>query len=167
MWTTKRTRLTAFLTVWGPPLALMVLMFLFSAQPKTAPPAGSDDIYFSGVMPIFTERSWEALVKKGSHVVGYGVLALLIMRSLLDQDRSPRDAAYLAILVAVSFALTDELHQSFVPGRHASVLDIAFDYAGAAGVCLLARRVIERRNAAISRYRGQGSPCPQTDPKVR
>jgi VanZ family protein len=145
----------------------MGLMFLFSAQPKTTPPAGSDDIYFSGVMPIFTEHSWEALVKKGSHIAGYGALALLVMRSLLDQERSPRDAAYLAILVAVSFALTDELHQSFVPGRHASVLDIGFDYAGAAGACLLARRVIERRNMARRRYRGPGSPCPRSDPTVR
>jgi VanZ family protein len=139
-------RLRLFLIVWGPPLALMLVIFVFSAQPKPAPPAGAGRVYFSGVMPIFTGYGWEALTKKGAHVAGYGLLAALIMRGLLAQGQSPRDAAYFAILLAVSYALTDELHQAFVPGRHPSLLDIGFDYVGATGACLLARRLITKWN---------------------
>lgn len=144
----SRWRLFPLLITWGPPLVLMLLMFFFSAQPKPAPPAGAKEVYFSGVMPIFTERTWEAVIKKGAHVAMYGLLAVLIMRGLLAQERTPREAAYSAIFLAVSYALTDELHQSFVPGRHASVLDIGFDYVGVVAACLLARRLIERRAAA-------------------
>jgi VanZ family protein len=128
---------------WGPALVLMALIFLFSAQPKSAPPAYSNGVYFSGVVPIFEKQGLEALVKKGAHAVGYGLLGVLIMRALLAQGLPAREAAYFAILLAVSYALTDELHQGFVPGRHATVLDVGFDYVGAASACLLARRMVE------------------------
>jgi VanZ family protein len=144
MWTTTQRRLIFSLVSWGPVWVLMALIFVFSAQPKSAPPSGADRVYFSGVMPIFTARNWEVLVKKGAHVAAYGLLAALIMRGLLAQGQPPRAAAHFAILLAVSYALTDELHQIFVPGRHASVLDIGFDYVGAAGACLLVRRVRAR-----------------------
>jgi VanZ family protein len=140
-------RLRELLITWAPALMLMLLIFVFSAQSKPAPPAGAGRVYFSGVMPIFTEYNWEALTKKGAHVAGYGLLAALIMRGFLAQGQAPRDAAYFAILLAVSYALTDELHQAFVPGRHASVLDIGFDYVGAVSACLLARRLITKRIA--------------------
>jgi VanZ family protein len=131
------------LIVWGPVLVLMALIFLFSAQPKSAPPAYANGVYFSGVMPIFEAPSLDALIKKGAHMAGYGLLGVLIMRGLLAQGLSSREAAYFAILLAVSYALTDELHQAFVPGRHATVLDIGIDYVGAASACLLARRLVE------------------------
>jgi VanZ family protein len=130
------------LIAWGPAVVLMVLIFIFSAQPKPAPPAHTNGVYFSGVMPIFTAQDLNALIKKGAHVAGYGLLGVLIMRGLLAQGISAREAAYFATLLAFSYALTDELHQAFVPGRHATVLDIGFDYVGAASACLLARRVI-------------------------
>jgi VanZ family protein len=131
------------LVIWGPVLVLMVLIFLFSAQPKSAPPAYAKGVYFSGAMPIFTAQTQETLVKKGAHMAGYGLLGALIMRALLAQGLSAREAAYFAILLAVSYALTDELHQAFVPGRHATVLDVGIDYVGAASACLLARRMVE------------------------
>jgi VanZ family protein len=131
------------LNAWGPVLALMALIFVFSAQPKPAPPAHAKGVYFSGMVPVFTAQSPEVLVKKGAHVAGYGLLGVLIMRGLLAQGLSAREAAYLAILLAIGYALTDELHQAFVPGRHATVLDIGMDYVGATSACLLARRMIE------------------------
>jgi len=40
-------------------------------------------------------------------------------------------AAGLAIAIAVSYGLTDEVHQMFVPGRSAEVADLIADAAGA------------------------------------
>jgi VanZ family protein len=137
------TRRRDVLVIWGPVLVLMALIFLFSAQPKSAPPADGKGVYFSGVMPIFEEQGLEALIKKGAHVAAYGLLSVLFMRGLLAQGLSSREAAYFGILLAVSYALTDELHQAFVPGRHATVLDVGIDYVGAASACLLARRMVE------------------------
>jgi VanZ like family len=126
---------------WAPALVVMALIFVASAQPKQIPPSSPGQVYFSGIMPIFA-GGWDALVKKSAHVVAYGVLAVLILRALLAHGLSPREAAPLAIVLTVAYALTDELHQAFVTGRHSSVIDIGFDYAGAAVFCLLARRIL-------------------------
>lgn len=40
----------------------------------------------------------------------------------------------LAWFLAVLYALTDEFHQSFVLGRHASLVDVGVDAVGAAGM---------------------------------
>jgi VanZ family protein len=52
---------------------------------------------------------------------------------------------WLAWLMALAFSATDEFHQSFVPGRHASVYDvIVFDNIGAAIALLLHSRFKSR-----------------------
>lgn len=92
---------------------LMIAIFLFSSRPSTSLP----------------EFGWaDRLVKKSGHVIGYGALALSFRHALAGTRRS----APLAWLLAVLYGITDEWHQSFVPGRNASVLDVAvFDAAGA------------------------------------
>ncbi len=61
-------------------------------------------------------------------MLGYGLLALSYLYALgMDPKRR-----WLAWLLAVLYAVTDEFHQSFVLGRHPSVWDIViFDNFGA------------------------------------
>jgi VanZ family protein len=92
----------------------MVAIFALSSRPSDALPR------FGAV---------DALIKKSGHVLGYGLLALSYWRGF-RWDRSRMGYAW---GLAVAYAATDELHQAFVPGRHASVVDvILFDAAGAA-----------------------------------
>jgi VanZ family protein len=73
---------------------------------------------------------WDTILRKCAHVTEYAILGALLYRAL---GRAP--AAWLA---GVAYAATDELHQRFVAGRHASPLDVAIDAAGVlAGVLLL------------------------------
>jgi VanZ family protein len=54
----------------------------------------------------------------------------------------------LALLICVLYAISDEVHQLFVPGRGGQVKDIIIDSAGATvgiGVYLLISRVVKRR----------------------
>ena len=125
---TKTKRIWTLIWAWGPVVLLMALLFVASAQPKIEPPGGSDDVYFSGMMPVFPGL-WDALIKKSSHVVGYGVLAVLGLRAW-RLSGVERRAALLAGLVALLYAFTDELHQSTVPGRNAAFYDIGFDLLG-------------------------------------
>ena len=122
------------LITWGPSLAFMLLLFISSAQPKNPPPDGNpDQVYFSGAMPVFPQM-WDFAIKKSSHILAYGVLAVLNLRACLRLKL--RRAMLLAAALALLYALTDEFHQSFVPGRRASFIDIGFDALGVLGALL-------------------------------
>jgi VanZ family protein len=77
-------------------------------------------------MPSF--GVWDLVVKKGAHMLGYGLLALANWYGLcFDKHRW-----WLALILTVLYAITDEFHQSFVPGRHPSWVDaLVFDGVGA------------------------------------
>jgi VanZ family protein len=107
------SKMTYILPRWLPALLIMLVIFLFSSQP-------------SSVLPNF---SWaDKIVKKGGHVVGYAILALSYWYAFRMQE----DKRWLAWLLAVLYAFTDELHQTFVPGRHSSIWDVLiFDNFGA------------------------------------
>lgn len=61
-------------------------------------------------------------------MLGYAVLALLYWLGL----RFKPEKRWMAWLLAVMYAMTDEVHQSFVSGRHPSIWDVMiFDNSGA------------------------------------
>jgi len=66
--------------------------------------------------------TWDTLLRKGAHMTEYAVLALLLARAL------GREAP--AFALGVLYAASDELHQAFVRGRHASPVDVAIDSVG-------------------------------------
>ena len=107
----------------------MLVIFLFSAQP-------------SSDLPIF---GWaDSIVKKGGHAIGYALLALSYWRGLDFKEQK----RWLAWLLAMLYALSDEYHQSFVPGRFASLWDvIIFDNPGALISLWLANKYIKQKRS--------------------
>ena len=82
--------------------------------------------------------TWDTVLRKGAHVTEYAILGLLLLRAV------GRELP--AFLIGVAYAITDEVHQHFVQGRHASPVDVAIDSAGILlGIVLLAR--VESRRA--------------------
>ena len=76
-----------------------------------------------------------------THGAGYAVLAVLACRALaggFDRPVTARAAA-LAVAIAVLYGVTDELHQSFVPGRVADAWDLLKDAGGAVAGALACR----------------------------
>jgi len=124
------------LWVWGPVLAWMAILFFASSLPKQTPPGGNDTITFSGIMPVFP-GDWEFVIKKSTHLIAYGVLSVLIARALLPNRVPNGRTLALAVALAGLYALTDEFHQTFTAGRHASVLDLGIDLMGASIGCWL------------------------------
>ncbi len=95
------------------------------------------------------------VMRKAAHVTEYGIYALLLYGSMgggRDFRWQWRRAAFCAA-IAGAFSLTDELHQAFVPGRTASIMDSALDAGGAilgmAGV-YVAQRVFQARGRKSS-----------------
>jgi VanZ family protein len=86
------------------------------------------------------------LAKKGGHVCGYLLLGGSLLRGLVPVGRAAARSAVLAVILAGAYAVTDEFHQSFVPGRGPGATDVGIDVAGASlGVML--RRFRDGRRA--------------------
>jgi VanZ family protein len=67
------------------------------------------------------------------HVVEFAVLAVLLLMLVQSNTRRRREAVWAAsALLALLYAGVDEMHQSFVPGRQASLIDVGYDALGAA-----------------------------------
>jgi hypothetical protein len=104
-------------TRFGPPLALMGLIFFLSAQPDLNSGLGT----------------WDAVGRKFIHMAEYGLLWFLWWRALGSSGP--------AIAITLLFAATDEYHQSFIHGRHGSPWDVAIDALGVGLAVLLVRRL--------------------------
>ena len=115
---------------WLPALVVMATIFGFSSIPST-------------IMPNF--GSSDLFVKKGGHMLGYGLLALAYWYGLRFEKRS----WWLALLLAVLYALSDEYHQSFVAGRHPSWVDaLLIDPSGASIALAVAYWRLGKKGAA-------------------
>jgi VanZ family protein len=107
-------------TVWLPVLAWAAVIFAFSSVPNLGTGLGT----------------WDTVLRKGAHVTEYAVLGVLLCRALA------REAVALA--TGIAYAATDELHQHFVQGRHASPVDVAIDAVGVAVGMLVWLQVRDR-----------------------
>jgi VanZ family protein len=93
-------------SLWLPVVAWAAVIFALSSIPNLATGLGT----------------WDLVLRKLAHATEYGILVALLLRAL---DRPGR-----AALLAIVYAVSDELHQHFVSGRHAAPLDVAIDAAG-------------------------------------
>jgi hypothetical protein len=117
--------------VWGPAALQMAVIFGFSATPDIGRlPGGVSDLT--------------------AHFAGYGLLGGLVVRAIAGgrwAGVTPAAAAG-AWLFSAAYGVSDEFHQSFVPGRTPSGIDWVADAAGAAvaiAAVLLVSRIVQRR----------------------
>ena len=64
------------------------------------------------------------------HFVEYSILGFLLFGSITSDESLTFHPFYGSLLIGISFAILDEFHQSFVPGRHMSSTDVFFDSLG-------------------------------------
>ncbi len=107
-----------------PPLALMGLIFYLSSRPNLGTGLGA----------------WDTVLRKGAHMTAFGLLWFLVWRAF--QYRW----GVVAAVITVAYAISDELHQRWVPGRNGAVRDVMFDAAGMA-LAILAVRWWRARDA--------------------
>lgn len=82
-------------------------------------------------MSWVTIMRMQLLIRKAAHVTEYVILTGLLFRALRWSIAGFWRRAAVALLPALIFAPVDEFHQSFVPSRSASPIDVLIDYSGA------------------------------------
>jgi VanZ family protein len=93
-------------SAWLPVVAWASLIFALSSIPHLGTGLGT----------------WDTVLRKGAHVTEYAIFGLLLGRAIGREMP--------AFLLGVAYAITDEVHQHFVTGRHASPVDVAIDATG-------------------------------------
>ena len=121
--TRPRSRTLAALALWAPPIALMAVIFALSAQPDLSSGLGTLD----------------TILRKLAHMAEYALLVFLWWRPLRTLT-TERTAVGLALAIALAYAASDELHQSFVDGRHGTPVDVLIDSVGMVAAALLLLR---------------------------
>jgi VanZ family protein len=112
------------LSLWLPVIVWAAVIFTFSSIPSLGTGLGV----------------WDTILRKGAHMTEYAILGLLLLRAL------GRELP--ALTIGIAYAITDELHQHFVRGRHASPIDVLIDTAGLAIGIFLVRRLFQPRLAS-------------------
>ena len=65
-----------------------------------------------------------------AHAIEFGIFGYLLRRSFQAHLRSNKHAILLTIITGTIYAMLDEYHQSFVPGREATWADVFADITG-------------------------------------
>ena len=75
------------------------------------------------------------------HFFEYSFLGFLLFQSISVDNLLDVKPLHGAVLIGILFALSDEYNQSFVTGRHMSLMDLIFDSLGILFGSSLASRV--------------------------
>ncbi|WP_339147928.1 MULTISPECIES: VanZ family protein [unclassified Sutcliffiella] len=151
----KRSFYWMFLS-WGLVLGWMGLIFFLSAQ------HGEQSASLSGgiteTVKVLVEQvapqaniNVEAIsyfVRKNAHFFAYLLLGLLCLNAIRTSGVSLKKSAIFALFLSVVYAISDEVHQLYVPGRSGQFSDVILDSAGAlTGIGLyLVGRHLKKKN---------------------
>ena len=108
-------------SLWLPVIAWAAVIFTFSSIPGLGTGLGAAD----------------TILRKGAHVAEYAIFGWLLLRAIGRELPS--------FGIGIAYAITDEIHQSFVRGRHASPVDVLIDTVGLAIGIFLVKALVRPR----------------------
>jgi VanZ family protein len=75
---------------------------------------------------------WDLVARKMAHITEFGILTVLVARALRKtvQNWLVTRVLVFSAVAALLYAVSDEIHQSFVPGRGPSLGDVLIDGCG-------------------------------------
>ena len=99
------------------PILWAIIIYTFSSQ---------------SVLPSFAELGSDFFFKKLAHIFVYFVLFILLSRAsdVTIPNKNSKLRICLPVFLCLVYAISDEVHQSFVPGRFATLRDIGYDLLG-------------------------------------
>jgi VanZ family protein len=154
-------------SVWAPvALAITVICVestnTFSAQ-NTSSWLRPVVQHLFGLMSDSTWDFFHHYLRKTGHFIGYGTVGFTFLRAWLHtlRRRGPAtplswrlESSILAIFSTAIVASCDEFHQTFLPGRTGTPVDVLLDTAGAITLCLLVWMVCWTRRTRVEDWSG-------------
>lgn len=100
-----------------PSFAWALIIYLFSSQ---------------SVLPGFEQSAFDFFLKKIAHIFVYLILYLLVAYGIEKTVKNTytKTVLYAPVFICILYAVTDEIHQTFVPGRYGTLRDIGYDMLG-------------------------------------
>jgi VanZ family protein len=138
------------------PAALSVLMIVLESTATMSAKNTSEWLYpyWVRIFGPISMVQWDEvhhLIRKTGHFVGYGLVSMAFFYSWRQTLRRMavkhwtlwRRASVLAVLCTLLIAISDEYHQSFLPSRTSSPIDVCIDLSGAIAAQLLLLLIIQ------------------------
>lgn len=120
----------SFLSRWLPVLLWAALIYWLSNESNPYKYISAPVRIWLKNNRLFDYRMWE-ISGLLMHLTLFAVLAILIIRVLAWQKRPRFAHFFFAFILAVLYAVSDEIHQSYVPDRAFEVLDLSLNTSGA------------------------------------
>lgn len=109
--------------------------------------------FILGIMEYADNELLNHLVRKFAHASEFCALAVFGLQFLIKDFGKVKKECFMAWGFATAYAITDELHQLFVPGRACQIKDVIIDSTGAGFGVLMTILIVE----FIRRSRANGS----------
>lgn len=129
--------------LWLIPLIWMAVIFFFSHQPSDSSAQLSGRFthivgIIAGWLNIDTEViNLHLIIRKGAHFIEFALLGFLLFTAIYPYQKTVLKSCILSQLIGMGYAVLDEVHQLFVPGRSCQVTDMLIDSCGVLFAVLL------------------------------
>ncbi len=116
---------------WGFVFSIMLLIFSVSNQEASRSSELSESVLsiFTNFFNISPNDTLHLLIRKLAHLTIYALLGFFIVNALVINTIKPKDFL-VALAICVLYAMSDEFHQTFIPGRSGEVSDVMIDTLG-------------------------------------
>lgn len=87
-------------------------------------------IFYLSSIPASGYPSGLGINTKIYHFGIYGILGFFVSMAIIRGKIENKYLIIIALLLSIAYAITDEIHQFFVPGRHTAIKDVFIDSTG-------------------------------------
>ncbi|MTI80448.1 MAG: hypothetical protein FH758_06110 [Firmicutes bacterium] len=122
--------------MWILPITYFALIWFLSSYPSDA--------------FINTGLSFDGSLKEAMHLIEFAGLYMLLVLALMFSYKLTNKTNTLAVIIAVSCALLDEVHQYYVPYRSAELVDIVKNVFGVLVAWYIVKQAYFRHNESLN-----------------
>lgn len=125
------------------------MIFIFTMSSFNANDSSNQSNFIVNILVnIFNIHNIDILsliIRKLAHLTEYAILGLLVYNLIHSYNKK----TYIALFISILYAITDEMHQYFVPGRSCQITDIMIDTIGIIIGVYLYKLIIKRYQVKI------------------